>query len=233
MKIGVVSDAHGNPFGLLACLEFLVEEGADQLYFLGDAVGYMPAWKGVFELLENYNVVCLRGNHDQMAIDNVELPRKNEIYGITPALKSENKVSLSCVAAWPTSRSIKILNRSIMFVHGSPWQQLDGYVYPDTDMERFVTIEEDVVFMGHTHRPFIKDVQDKLIVNVGSCGLPRDTGNLVSCAIYDVSKNDCEIYRIPQNVENIISFFGSQIHSTVMNCLRRDDDNYYGTLVHT
>jgi hypothetical protein len=68
---------------------------------------------------------------------------------------------------------------------------------------------------------------------VGSCGLPRDTGNLVSCAIYDVSKHDCEIYRIPQNVENIISFFGSQIHPTVMSCLRRHDDNYYGTLVHT
>ena len=231
MKVGIVSDAHGNPLGLLACLKFLVEEGVDELYFLGDAVGYMPDWKGVFELLESYNVVCLRGNHDQMAIDDVELPRKNKIYGITPELKAENANFLSRAATWPTSTSKEILNRNIMFVHGSPWQQLDGYVYPDTDLRRFATIDADAVFMGHTHRPFVKNIQGKLVVNVGSCGLPRDDGSLVSCAIYDISTNECEIYRIPQDIENIISVFGTQLHSTVIECLRRHDDNYYGVLV--
>jgi putative phosphoesterase len=231
MKIGIVSDAHGNRLGLLACLKFLVREGVEELYFLGDAVGYMPDWKGVFESLDNYNVVCLRGNHDQMAIDDLELPLKHRAYGITRKLKAENAQFLSWAATWPTSISKEISSKKIMFVHGSPWQKLNGYVYPDSDMQRFATVDADVVFMGNTHRPFVKNINGKIVVNVGSCGLPRDAGNLLSCAIYDISSNNCMIYRIPHDVENVISLFGDDLHSTVIDCLRRHDDNYYGVLV--
>jgi putative phosphoesterase len=230
MKVGILSDAHGNPQGLLSCLKFFKSEQVDQIYFLGDAVGYMPDWKGVFELLEKYNVICLKGNHDQMAIDR-KPPKKNKVYRITQELKTENEKFLKHVQTLSPSKSINILNKEIMLVHGSPWQQLDGYVYPNTDMERFKLIDADAVFMGHTHRPFIKTVHGKLIVNVGSCGLPRDEGSLVSCAIYNISKNKCEIFRIPQNVEKIISVFGEQLHSSVIDCLRRHDDSYFGILV--
>ena len=43
MKIGVVSDAHGNPYGLKTCIDFLrVRAQVARIYFLGDAVGYLP-----------------------------------------------------------------------------------------------------------------------------------------------------------------------------------------------
>ena len=50
MKIGILSDAHGNPHGLNRCLTALKREGAERLYFLGDAVGYLPDWKDVLVL---------------------------------------------------------------------------------------------------------------------------------------------------------------------------------------
>lgn len=230
MKLGILSDAHGNPHGLLKCLQFFEDEQVDQVYFLGDAVGYMPDWKGVFELLEKYNVICLLGNHEQMAI-NKELPNKNKVYGITKKLKAENIKSLRKAENFSPSMSINILNKDILLVHGAPWQPLDGYVYPNSDMEGFKSVDADAVFMGHTHHPFIKNIQGKLIVNVGSCGLPRDIGNLVSCAIYDVSENACQIYRIRQDIDSIISAYGTQLHSSVINCLKRYDDSFYGVLV--
>jgi len=230
MKIGIISDAHGNPSGLLACLNFFKSKQINKIYFLGDAVGYMPDWKGVFELLDKFNVICIRGNHDQMALE-IELPKKNTIYNITQELKVENYNSLKKVEKWPTSRSIKMQNNNIMFVHGSPWNQLNGYIYPNTDMEKFMKVDEDVVFMGHTHRPFIKNLGNKLIVNTGSCGLPRDIGSLVSCSTYNTETNECKIHRIPQDIENIISIYGSQLHHSVINCLRRNDNNYYGELI--
>ena len=44
MKIGLLSDAHGNPDGLANCISVLRSRGAERLFFLGDAVGYLPRW---------------------------------------------------------------------------------------------------------------------------------------------------------------------------------------------
>ena len=51
MRIGVISDAHGNPLGLRACLDFLAGEKVEAIYFLGDSVGYMPAGGDVIDAL--------------------------------------------------------------------------------------------------------------------------------------------------------------------------------------
>jgi len=50
--IGLVSDAHGNVFGLQRCLKLLEESAAERLFFLGDALGYFSKPKEVLELLK-------------------------------------------------------------------------------------------------------------------------------------------------------------------------------------
>ena len=45
-----------------------------------------------------------------------------------------------------------------LFVHGSPTDPLTGYIYPDSDLSEFSEIDADVVFMGHTHHPFVRQV---------------------------------------------------------------------------
>ena len=49
MVIGLLSDAHGNPLGLRSCLAALRAAGAGQVYFLGEAVGYLPGEAEVIE----------------------------------------------------------------------------------------------------------------------------------------------------------------------------------------
>jgi putative phosphoesterase len=231
MQIGFVSDAHGNSSGLSLCLKFLSEHSVDKIYFLGDAVGYMPDWAGVFALLDEYKVECLQGNHDRMAYSGVVESQRNLTYRLTPELIEANALNLSRAASWPSSIDINVGNKKLLLVHGSPWQPLDGYVYPDSSVVRFESVEADAVFMGHTHRPFIKLAYEKCLVNVGSCGLPRDVGNLASCGIYDAAKDECVVYRIPFDVEKIISSYRDDLHESVIDCLRRRADNYFGILI--
>jgi putative phosphoesterase len=231
VRIGFVSDAHGNPEGLSVCLKFLKREGVEKIYFLGDAVGYMPDWSGVFTLLDKYEVQCIQGNHDYMSLEKTIDPKKNLVYKLTSDLVEANLSYLSRAATWPSSLAIDIANRKLLLVHGSPLDPLNGYVYQDTSVEAFESISADVVFMGQTHRPFIKWAYGKCLVNVGSCGLPRDVGNLASCALYDVDKGEGIIYRVPFDVEMVIKSYEGHIHKSVVDCLYRRADNYFGVLV--
>jgi hypothetical protein len=65
-SIGFVSDAHGNPYGLQACVDALRERGAGTLYFLGDAVGYLPLAEEVLAILAREGATCQLGNHEAM-----------------------------------------------------------------------------------------------------------------------------------------------------------------------
>lgn len=231
MRIGFISDAHGNSAGLSKCLKYLKGQGVDKIYFLGDAIGYMPDWAGVFALLDEYGVECLQGNHDHMSFEGLIDPQKNLVYKLTPDLIEENAACLSRVATLPSSIAIDVDKRKLLLVHGSPRRPLDGYVYPDSSVVDFESVDADAIFMGQTHRPFIKQAYGKYIVNVGSCGLPRDVGNLASCAIYDAEKNDCVIYRVPFDIEDILNPYRERIHASVIKCLTRRSDNYFGTLI--
>ena len=231
MLIGFVSDAHGNPEGLEVCLHFLDKQGVEKIYFLGDAIGYMPDWKGVFSLLEEFNVVCLKGNHEEFAQMAIENPEKNAVYRITHDLLRDNEFFLSRAAKWPSSLSLEVKEKNLLLVHGSPSSPLFGYVYFDTQVEAFADVNADSIFMGHTHRPFIKTVFGKQLINVGSCGLPRDVGNLASCVIYDTNDGSCEIFRLPFDVNKILRRFAGNIHPSVESCLLRHDKSYFGTLV--
>jgi diadenosine tetraphosphatase ApaH/serine/threonine PP2A family protein phosphatase len=94
-----------------------------------------------------------------------------------------------------------------MFVHGSPRDPTNEYVFPETiydknKMESIFTRVTQYCFQGHTHMPgvftpdleFIKPSQcdsvfplgkEKLMVNVGSVGQPRDENNRACYVIID------------------------------------------------
>ena len=94
-----------------------------------------------------------------------------------------------------------------LFVHGSPTDPLTGYIYPDSDLSEFSEIGADVVFMGHTHHPFVRQFNRKLFVNVGSCGLPRGQDLRGSVCIFDVAERRAQIIRfdISKCCERILS----------------------------
>lgn len=231
MRIGLVSDAHGNPEGLGECLRFLHKQAVANIYFLGDAVGYLPGWQDVFALLADYDVTSLGGNHEFMSQDSHTSLEKGAVYRFDADLIELNRASLTEASKLPSSRLLELDSKKILLVHGSPAVTVNGYVYPDSTLEAFQTVDADAIFMGHTHRPFVRRDFGKLFVNVGSSGLPRDIGNLASCAIYDAASDECEIFRIPFDVECVLKKYGSRIHPSVKSCLLRQSEDYIGTLI--
>jgi hypothetical protein len=60
-------------------------------------------------------------------------------------------------------------------------------------------------------------------VNVGSCGLPRDQGNLGSFGILNTKSGKCEILRFKLDKSEIVNNLkGKKIHPSVLKLLERD-----------
>jgi predicted phosphodiesterase len=233
MLIGLLSDAHGNPVGLRACLAVLASQGVDRLFFLGDAVGYLPGEQEVLRLLAEAGAECQQGNHEAMLLGDLPLdPVKDEAYGLAAARTRLTGAERARIAGWPRARSLDLDGRRVLLVHGSPRQPLTDYIYPDADLGRFDDLPFDAVFMGNTHRPFVAYRGDRLIANVGSCGLPRDQGDLPTCAVYDTVAHECRVLRVPVPAEEVLAqFTAGVVHPIVSSSLHRKASTPFGSVV--
>lgn len=227
MRIGVFSDAHANETGFNTCYAYLSRE-VDLIYYLGDAVGYFPLSNRIIDTLRLNNIKCLKGNHDAMILGELQYAdEREEIYQVKKSTKIISEQNLKFLKELPVEEKLTIDTRDLLFVHGSPLDPLNGYVYPDSDISEFDDMPYDAIFMGHTHRPFIKRVGMKNIVNVGSCGLPRDVGNKLSIAVYDTITNEATIKEFNLDVNEVINEYGDFIHASVKDVLKRNNKNFF------
>lgn len=222
MLIGFYSDAHGNPRGAEACLRVLGGMKLDRLHFMGDAVGYMPDAEAVLDLVQASGAHCIRGNHEEMLLGNLPYSAaREEIYRIAPARERLTSERRAFIESWPLRREETHDGVRFLLVHGSPSDPVGGYVYPDTELTGYAELPCDVVLMGQTHRPFVRTAGAVTAVNVGSCGMPRDVGNLASCAVYDTAQRKVEILRVPFDAARIVSDLGARVDASVAACLER------------
>lgn len=230
MKIGILSDAHGNFKALARSLHVLDRLKVDTIYFLGDAVGYLPGENEVLDILRLAQLQCHKGNHEAMLLGEIPLPEeKDRVYGIRSARGRISQTNLEFVEKWPDCREICIDGRKIFLVHGSPEDHLSGYVYPESDLSFVKKYSYDAIFMGQTHYPFAFHYCGIQVVNVGSCGLPRDQGNLSAFAIYDTRSHSAEILRLQFDSKKIIESFQQLfIPEEVTDCFNRRSPNPFG-----
>jgi putative phosphoesterase len=221
MIIGVISDAHGNEVALRSCISHLKKK-VDQIYFLGDICGYLSDVNGCIDLLRLNNVICVMGNHDAMLLGKLPLDvTKDSIYQLAKSRSIISNANKKFLEVLPERIDIEIDNVKVAFVHGSPNNYLEEYLYPDTNLDMFSKCNFDVLFCGHTHRPFVRNSGHKKIVNVGSCGLPRDIGNSFSMAIFDSQTNSILIERITLSLDVLLSTY-DKAHKSVKECFKRN-----------
>lgn len=230
--IGILSDAHGNGPAFNQTIELLRRLGASHFYFLGDAVGYMPS-KDVVAALQSLgsDILCIKGNHEAMLLQNVSDPKRDEVYRLTNVRMSLKVEELDFIQSWPTHRIESINGKRILFVHGSPMDYTNGYVYPDTDLSIFDG-PYDFVFMGHSHYPFVRHQGAVCYVNVGSCGMPRDDGRFGAGAIFDPDTGKVRVVRfdISNATQKALSNAGP-CHESVRATFDRRRDAVYGELI--
>jgi putative phosphoesterase len=232
MRIAVLSDVHGNPVALEACLARLDGLGVDECFFLGDAVGYIPGELECLERLEASGLQCQQGNHEAMLLGTLDLdPEADALYGLSAARSRLPGSARARLQAWPESRQIEREGRNILLVHGAPDDPLRGYVYPDSDLAGWERLPHDVVLMGHTHRPFVASQGPVLIANAGSVGLPRDVGSLASFAVYDTETGAATCYRVEFDVGAVLARFGAALHESTRACFQRRSARFFGEVL--
>lgn len=219
MKLAILSDPHGNDTGLLRCLREIDESGADRLICLGDYYGYGDHGDRVLDELAGRNALCLMGNHEAMLLGILPLdPERNLAYRLHPEELTEGRKHF--LSAMTPNRELFIGGKRLLFCHGNPTDPICGYLYEDKLTDDLEKLSYDAVFMGHTHRPYMRRMGKVLLVNCGSCGLPRDVGNRLTYALYDTDTGNCELKEIHMEEPALYESF-QKAHESVLACLRR------------
>lgn len=233
MRIAFISDVHGNEVALQACLDAIQRLRIDRVHFLGDAVGYLPGEIPVLDRLEAEAIACQQGNHEAMLLaGRPPDAARDAVYRLGPArARLAGTAHWARIQAWPTRVAREFHGTRFLLVHGSPSDELFGYVHGDTDLGAFSGQEADVVIMANTHRPWIREAHGKVFVNTGSVGLPRDHGALAAFAVFDSDAGRCRIARVPIDVAEITRRYGNDIAPEVAQCFARKTERLVGEVV--
>ncbi len=210
MKAALLADAHANLPAVDAVLRDIARQGVDLIIFAGDAAGYYPYINEVCSLIRRHAALAVKGNHDAFITGRLAVPEeKRKAYALDYSLNEISGENREWLTALPESLEYELSGSFIRVFHGSPWDHLREYIYPDYGyFERFGLIEADFIILGHTHHPMVKRIGDTLIINPGSCGQPRDYNPAASYAILDVGRREAEIRRVVYETDTILQKTG-------------------------
>ncbi len=158
MRYAIFTDVHANLEALEAVLakidEIAQEEPIDQIWFLGDLVGYGPNPNECIETLRARTGVIIAGNHDWAAVGKISLDDFSEAARISAEwtarqLSEEHREFLINLPE-------HIEREDCLLVHGSPYGPLWEYLTSEVLAERsFECFSQRYCFVGHTHIPVI------------------------------------------------------------------------------
>jgi predicted phosphodiesterase len=182
MKVALLGDIHGNHLALQAVLTAARSAGVDKLLITGDLVGYYFWPERILELLEPWDKVVVRGNHEQMLVEARKEPEllvdieRRYGSGLRLAIENLSVQQLEWLGSLPHPHEEVLDDLSLLLCHGAPWD-LEQYIYPDADSafhEKCAVPGHHFVILGHTHYPMVLERGDVGLINPGSVGQPRN-----------------------------------------------------------
>lgn len=209
MKLGVLSDVHSNAKALEQVLASLTRRQVKRVICAGDLVGYYTQPNRVIELLEPARVESVMGNHDLGVLEGT--PLGFNVYARRALDWNRRQIkqnSLKYIERLPRTFKTEISGLDVFVAHGSPKNPINEYVFEDKVDASFLdySFEDipDVVILGHTHVPYVKKIENTLILNPGSVGQPRDGNPKASFAIIDTQGLTAEIKRVEYDIESVV-----------------------------
>jgi putative phosphoesterase len=178
VRVGLISDLHGNFDGTAAALRLL--DDCDRIACAGDIFNQYGGDPRVVDLLRARGVDAVAGNHDADFVRSAPHAARWE-------------AARAFLAGLPAQRTIQTAGPTIHLVHGAPWDAAPGrstYLFPHMLADPRLANLEGVLVVGHTHLPFVQAAHSRLVViNPGSCGVVDATSRL-HAAIIDLTTLD-------------------------------------------
>lgn len=183
MKIAVLSDIHGNLPALEAVAADIDAWQPDLTVLAGDIVNGGPQNKECIRLVrQKQSWDVLRGNHEDYVVEwaSPRIPFHGPEYELSQLSHwtfQQLNGEVDYLAGLPDRWAWQAADQtSLLILHASIWGNRLG-IYPWTEekeMQRRTAPHPSLFVTAHTHIPFIRQLPDTLLVNIGSVGLPGD-----------------------------------------------------------
>jgi putative phosphoesterase len=219
MRFATFSDVHANLHALRAMLEDVKRQRVDQVFCLGDLVGYGAFPNEVIELIRSTGFPTVMGNYDQgvgFDLDDCGCayrdPEERRLGDLSFAwtkerVSAENKAFLQSLLK---EVRFEAEGKRVLLVHGSP-RRINEYLFEDRPPESFerlaATAQADMIVFGHTHLPYVKSFGGVVFVDDGSAGKPKDGDPRAGYALVEVKAGgiEVELRRVAYDVEAAVA----------------------------
>ncbi len=223
LRAAVLSDIHSNRQALEAVLAAVEEAGVEEVWCLGDMVGYGAEPDACTALVRERCDLCLAGNHDLAVLGALDIKTFSEGAAAAVEWTRENvgEETLAFLAELEPAAS----RGEIGLFHASPRDPVWEYVLAGDQAEAgFVAMEQRVGLIGHSHialffvcppgeRPayaqgaqasdgFEVDLPDgRWLLNPGSVGQPRDSDPRAAWLELDTETWTARWHRVDYDIE--------------------------------
>ncbi len=219
MRALVLSDIHSN----LPALEAVLADApsVDEVWVLGDVVGYGPQPDAVVERLRGIGALGVRGNHDAAALGGDEIDSFN--VDARHAMEWTRSVIAETTRAWLATLPVRLVRDDWTLVHGSPRDPIWEYITSTPVAQAAMSdLETRHGLHGHTHVPIGWVEEDGVLgtmspsagstlelgdrrglLNPGSVGQPRDGIPTASWLVLDTSAGTSAWHRTAYDVASV------------------------------
>ena len=217
MRAAVVSDIHANLAALEAVLEAIDADAPDELWCLGDLVGYGARPNECCAIVAARADVCLGGNHDLAVGGTIDL---QEFSGDAGAAAAWTRDVIDPEALAYLERLEPEGERAgVALYHGSARDPVWEYVLSDEAAAATLALShQPIVLVGHSHVAlevrWIDDALDgglappgtevqldgRVLLNPGSVGQPRDGDPRAAYLVLDLDGGTAAFHRVAYDV---------------------------------
>lgn len=217
MRYAIIGDIHSNLTALECVLADIEEQNVDSILCVGDIVGYAADPNECVEIVREKADCVVCGNHDygltgQMTLDYFNADARDALLWTEEQLYDDNR-------EWLKSLPLVARHNGMLLTHSTPCHPEDfDYIQTIYDARlAFEHLDCQIGFIGHSHIPviFTEDeyvdyylveefdvsYNQRLIINVGSVGQPRDLDPRACYAVLDDAEGKLFIRRKEYDVE--------------------------------
>jgi predicted phosphodiesterase len=220
MQVAIVSDIHGNRQAFESVLEAIEASDCQEMWCLGDLVGYGADPDVCVELAREHAAICLAGNHDLVVTG--ALPLEMFSRGAALAARWTQETITPQTRSYLEGLQPSRTDEQVGLYHASPRDPVWEYVLSDLQAELCLDSQQHrVCLIGHSHvalsfsrfpgepasgqtRATGEDLelaQGEWLINPGSVGQPRDGDPRAAWLALDLDRWQAVYHRIEYDID--------------------------------